>query len=316
MYALDFRRSKFSWVRFNLPSGVGSSIGNGQLANSALFVNDFVGSSMSIGRGMPIITMDLNSRVMSLFFSLSSRRTSAPYRRKAPVKAAINTSFTEHSNFSLTALILLKDTTGKRVKVRFPLNLTYGVRSASGALIASSLSCLNKAGAKSPLKKSQGLQEPQQPPPLLEGEPRSFRIDGGMTADGRGIFAMGLPPSQSIIGANAKSKPRPSPMAWCIARKMADLCLAPAEDDPTILRRVSRQTGWSLSNRSIMPCWTQSSISRSLATLTVRKWYARSMVACRWCQYPSLMQLLNRGHDHRCRSKAVAQASKDGAFSK
>mmetsp|Transcript_84486 Transcript_84486/g.273593 ORF Transcript_84486/g.273593 Transcript_84486/m.273593 type:complete len:216 (+) Transcript_84486:414-1061(+) len=201
-------------------------MGRGQLAKSMLLQRALMMFLSSILRGNPIIIMDLNSKSLSCPCNFGSLQISAPKRRRAPVRAASSTSFTEHSHLFLAAVTVDIGTDGKRLKTRWPLKGRKGVRSLSFALMLSSASALASSDTAAPRTKLQMPQPPEQLPclPFASAWPDGgLRAEAGSRAFGRGILASGLSPSQPIIGESAKRSPRPSPTVWWMRTNMTDL---------------------------------------------------------------------------------------------
>ncbi|CAK0830006.1 unnamed protein product, partial [Prorocentrum cordatum] len=96
MYGRDLRASVARMTPFTRRARSDSWTGSARLAYRCLLLTEPAMSLGSTGRGSPISISVLHSRGPAASpFSLSSSFTSAPKRRRAPVSAAMSTSFTE-----------------------------------------------------------------------------------------------------------------------------------------------------------------------------------------------------------------------------
>mmetsp|Transcript_100921 Transcript_100921/g.263146 ORF Transcript_100921/g.263146 Transcript_100921/m.263146 type:complete len:304 (+) Transcript_100921:404-1315(+) len=218
MYGRDLRASVARMTPFTRRARSDSWTGSARLAYRCLLLTEPAMSLGSTGRGSPISISVLHSRGPAASpFSLSSSFTSAPKRRRAPVSAAMSTSFTEQPCLLRICCTSDISTGGNRARARLPLNFRYGVRSERGGLMLSSESGL--ANAATPKPRAKWLAFWQQPGFVFGVSTASLACCLGLpgsSAAGKGILPSGSPPSQPHIGDIANSSPSPSPIEWCI----------------------------------------------------------------------------------------------------
>mmetsp|Transcript_8338 Transcript_8338/g.24752 ORF Transcript_8338/g.24752 Transcript_8338/m.24752 type:complete len:301 (-) Transcript_8338:402-1304(-) len=222
MYGIDFKSPTAATMEPSRPRGVSWSTGSLRTGVKIRLCMETPGSRWSTGLGKPTSMKALHS-VSPPQIRLGSFRSSTPYRRRAPERAAMMASLKVQLCEARTALMAWTGTGGIRVNTCRPLYFKNGFLCAFGGLNLSSASSFIAKMDKTPRKNIlTTLHKPGKPNVffLRVGACACTGLGAGAVARlprsmaGSRILDNTSPSSHFISGRKANKSPKPSLSAW------------------------------------------------------------------------------------------------------